>query len=169
MSTNFAETLVWKHEYDVKMWRHKQLTPNKNDDICHWMNREPPPMKTFCVRHWYHITLLTISERKLKDISRQTITLPQAAMVMKTVTITWPLQSRLLNSTLCWSVGCRYQTSKANWALLVSRKSWNSLSWGVLQKNRVCSSFGEYDSSNWGSVFFPFLQLWSFSIWFLLA
>jgi len=27
VSTNFA----WKHEYDVKLWRHKQRTPNKND------------------------------------------------------------------------------------------------------------------------------------------
>ena len=28
MSTNFAKTLVWKHENDVKLWRHKQCTPN---------------------------------------------------------------------------------------------------------------------------------------------
>jgi len=27
MSTNFA----WKHEYDVKLWRHKQHTPTTND------------------------------------------------------------------------------------------------------------------------------------------
>ena len=31
MSTNFAKTLVWKHEYDVILWRHKQRTPNTND------------------------------------------------------------------------------------------------------------------------------------------
>jgi len=30
MSTNFAKPLVWKHEYDVKLWRHKQRTPNAN-------------------------------------------------------------------------------------------------------------------------------------------
>jgi len=49
MSTNFAKTLVWKHEYDVKLWRHKQRTPNTND---HSMPlNELPPMKIFCVRH----------------------------------------------------------------------------------------------------------------------
>jgi len=26
----FAKTLVWKHEYDVRLWRHKQRTPNTN-------------------------------------------------------------------------------------------------------------------------------------------
>jgi len=31
MSTNFAKTLVWKHEYDVKLWHHKERTPNTND------------------------------------------------------------------------------------------------------------------------------------------
>jgi len=31
MSTNFAKTLVWKYDYDVKLWRHKQRTPNTND------------------------------------------------------------------------------------------------------------------------------------------
>ena len=30
-SWNFAKTLVWKQEYDVKLWRHKQRTPNTND------------------------------------------------------------------------------------------------------------------------------------------
>jgi len=45
----------------------------------------------------------------------------------------------------------------------------NILSWGVLQKKRSYSSFGEYNSSNWDSVFFLFLQLWSVSIFFLLS
>jgi len=31
MSTNFAKALVWKHEYDVNLWRHKQRTVNAND------------------------------------------------------------------------------------------------------------------------------------------
>jgi len=31
MSTNFAKALVWKHEYDVKLWHHKERTPNTND------------------------------------------------------------------------------------------------------------------------------------------
>jgi len=31
MSTNFAKTLVWKNGNDVKLWRHKQRTPNTND------------------------------------------------------------------------------------------------------------------------------------------
>jgi len=43
MSTNFAKTLVWKHEYDVKLWRHKQRTPNTNDH--HMPLKENPPWK----------------------------------------------------------------------------------------------------------------------------
>jgi len=36
-------------EYDVKLWRHKQRTPNTND---HRMPlNEPPLMRIFCVRH----------------------------------------------------------------------------------------------------------------------
>jgi len=31
MLTNFAKTVDWKHKYDVKLWRHKQPTPNTND------------------------------------------------------------------------------------------------------------------------------------------
>jgi len=50
MSTNFAKTLVWKHEYDVKLWRHKQRSPNKSDH--HMSMNEILPMKIFCVRHW---------------------------------------------------------------------------------------------------------------------
>ena len=38
MSTNFA----WKHEYDVKLWRHKKRTPNTND---HHMPLKPPLWK----------------------------------------------------------------------------------------------------------------------------
>ena len=48
MSTNFAKTLVWKHDYDAKLWRHKQRTPNTND---HHMTLNETPMKNFCVRH----------------------------------------------------------------------------------------------------------------------
>jgi len=40
MSTNFAKTLVWKHEYDVKLWRHKDCTPQTNDH--HTLLNEPP-------------------------------------------------------------------------------------------------------------------------------
>jgi len=31
MLTNFAKTLVWKQDYDVKLWRNKQRTTNTND------------------------------------------------------------------------------------------------------------------------------------------
>jgi len=30
MSTNFTKTLVWKHEYDFKLWCHKKRTQNTN-------------------------------------------------------------------------------------------------------------------------------------------
>jgi len=43
MATNFAKTLVWKHEYDVKLWRHKEHTPNANDH--HMSLNETPPWK----------------------------------------------------------------------------------------------------------------------------
>ena len=45
MSTNFA----WKHEYDVKLWRHKQRTPNTNDH--HLPLNKILLMKIFCLRH----------------------------------------------------------------------------------------------------------------------
>ena len=50
MSTNFAKTLVWKQDYDVILWRHKQRTPNTNDYPMPL--NETSPMKSFCVRHW---------------------------------------------------------------------------------------------------------------------
>ena len=43
MSTNFAKTLVWKHEYDVKLSHHKQRTPNTYDH--HMLLNEIPPRK----------------------------------------------------------------------------------------------------------------------------
>ena len=52
MSTNVAKTLVWKHENYVKLWRHKQRTPNTND---HHMTLNQPHMKIFYVRHWFDI------------------------------------------------------------------------------------------------------------------
>ena len=45
MSTNFA----WKHEYDVKLWRHKHRTPNTKG---HHMPLNETPMNIFCARHW---------------------------------------------------------------------------------------------------------------------
>jgi len=43
VSASFAKTLAWKHEYDVKMWCHKQHTPNRNNH--HKPMNEPPPWK----------------------------------------------------------------------------------------------------------------------------
>ena len=48
--TNFAKTLVWKQEYDVQLWRHKERTPNANDQ--HMPLNEPPHETIFCVRQW---------------------------------------------------------------------------------------------------------------------
>ena len=44
MSTNFAKTLVWKQDYDVILWRHKQRTPNTNDYPMP-LNETPPHEK----------------------------------------------------------------------------------------------------------------------------
>jgi len=44
MSTNFAKKLVWKDEYDVKLWRHKERTANANDN--HMPLIETPPWKS---------------------------------------------------------------------------------------------------------------------------
>ena len=43
-SKNFAKALVWKHEYDVILWRHKQHTPNTND---HHMPHNEAPHENF--------------------------------------------------------------------------------------------------------------------------
>jgi len=45
VSTNFVKTLVWKHEYDVKLWRHKQRTLNTNDH--HVLLNENPTHENF--------------------------------------------------------------------------------------------------------------------------
>ena len=50
MSTKFTKTLLWKHDHDGKLWRHKQRAPNTN--VHHMPLNEPPPIKDFCVRHW---------------------------------------------------------------------------------------------------------------------
>jgi len=68
MSTNFAKTLVWKHEYDVKLWRHKKRTPNTNDH--HLSLNEPPQMKIFCVRHWKPRSWKTDNGGWISDLSR---------------------------------------------------------------------------------------------------
>ena len=39
MSPNLARTLVWEHENDVKVWRHKQCTPNDHHMT---LNQNPP-------------------------------------------------------------------------------------------------------------------------------
>jgi len=43
MATNFAETLVWKRENDVKLCRHKQRTPNDH----HMTLNQNPPHENF--------------------------------------------------------------------------------------------------------------------------
>jgi len=45
MSTNTAKTLVLKHEYAVKLWRHKQRTLKTNDHLVPL--NEPPPVWKF--------------------------------------------------------------------------------------------------------------------------
>jgi len=45
MSTNPAKTLVWKYDYDTKLWRHKQRTPNTNNH--HMPMNETLPLKIF--------------------------------------------------------------------------------------------------------------------------
>ena len=58
MSTNFAKTLVWKQDYDVISWRHKQGTPNTNDYPMP-LNETPPwnvsAYATVCIRKLEHI------------------------------------------------------------------------------------------------------------------
>jgi len=44
MSTNFAKTLVWKHEYVIKLWRHKDRTTQTND---HHMPPNETPHENF--------------------------------------------------------------------------------------------------------------------------
>jgi len=63
MSTNFAKTLVWKHEYDVKLWRHKQRTLNTNDH--HMPLNETPhedflrtPLQVRIVKLWVNCSVV---------------------------------------------------------------------------------------------------------------
>jgi len=57
VSTNFAKALVWKHQYDVKLQRHKQRKPNTN--YHHMPLNEIPPMKFFRVRHSKEVSFPT--------------------------------------------------------------------------------------------------------------
>ena len=59
MSTNFAKTLVWKHEYDVKLWRHKQRTQNTNYQ--HTPLNELPPWEISA-----YATVWCTSTRRIK-------------------------------------------------------------------------------------------------------
>ena len=67
MSTNFAKTSVWKHAFDVKLWRHKQRTPNTNDH--HMPLNETPHMKIFCVRSWWCLKNLNFRELFRKHVA----------------------------------------------------------------------------------------------------
>jgi len=53
MSTNVAKRLVW----NMNMRSNCDVTKNAHQTqmttICHWM--KPPPIKIFCVRHWYEV------------------------------------------------------------------------------------------------------------------
>jgi len=57
MSTNFVETLVWKHECDVT----NSALQTQITTMRHSMN---PPIKIFCVRHWpcYMCTTVWLGE-----------------------------------------------------------------------------------------------------------
>ena len=63
MSTNFAKTLFWKHETDVKLWRHKQRTPTTNDhnmplnETLQWKfsaYATKPGIQPHCSHWWSH-------------------------------------------------------------------------------------------------------------------
>jgi len=54
MSTNFPKTLVWKHEYNIKLWRHKESTPSTNDQ--HMSLYETPPWKSSAYANDQHAT-----------------------------------------------------------------------------------------------------------------
>jgi len=70
VSTNFAKTLGWKHEYDVKLWRYKECSPNTvlMTTICNWMK---PRMKIFCARHWVAVTEKYICNGRLLKVQTQ--------------------------------------------------------------------------------------------------
>jgi len=45
VTTNFTKTLIWKHEYYVKLWRDKQPIPNTNNHNHHMRLNKIPPWK----------------------------------------------------------------------------------------------------------------------------
>ena len=66
MSKNFAKTLVWKHEYDVILWRHTQRTPNADDH--HMPLNENTPHEKFRLTplQWY-----TVIWKSIKFLAQQ--------------------------------------------------------------------------------------------------
>jgi len=54
MSTNFAKTLVWKHEYDV--FSVTSQTAHTKYKWPPYAAERTPPMKIFCVRHCFPLS-----------------------------------------------------------------------------------------------------------------
>ena len=50
MSTNFTKTLVGKHDYNARLWRHN--TAHTKYKWPPYATKWTPPKKNFCVRHW---------------------------------------------------------------------------------------------------------------------
>jgi len=114
MSTNFARTLAWKHDHDVKLWRHK-----------HWMN--PSPTKIFCVRHWHkmyiilHALSLVVQCASVMNIlSASPVRRPEQNTAFNAKTEQWrcqPRRGRVLR-------GAVLKNFTAYWQRCVTFKNW---------------------------------------------
>jgi len=96
VSTNFAQTSVWKHEYDVKLWRHKQRSSNTND---HRMPLNETPHKSFLrttlvvhITHELSNSVYTTALRHVEEFSRHSGWKPVCTCIIAS---TWQSKSEL--------------------------------------------------------------------------
>jgi len=70
MSTNFAKTLVWKHECDVRLRRHKDRTPQTND---HHMPLNESPHENFLRPPLFECLLFSLFKGLLTDLAEMAL------------------------------------------------------------------------------------------------
>jgi len=62
-----SKNIAWKHEYDVKSWRHKQRTPNTNDhhvplnETPHENFLRTPLLARYRIRYFFKKEVLSLS------------------------------------------------------------------------------------------------------------
>jgi len=110
MPTNFHKTFVWKHEYDVKLWRHKERTPNTNED--HMPLNETPSWKFSAYATVFHCSLSSVVNQIRLKIDFLQLQKLFTALGVVTAFLSW-----------CWSIYMPGQIS--NHQFWCCTRSWN--------------------------------------------